>query len=348
MSPAIKEILESYISQIEKFKKVPPVGAEGQRLEIYNEFSRFLTYYSRILEIAIRQNVSDSLISGIMNYWPPIETYIKELIDLFQGEGGDLAAIYSRVQGFCNSIYSYRNPPIDNQPPFIVYSSLLTGLDSIPYDEDQIRRLKDEYKDKLDKTNALISALSTEVNKLSIEKYARIFKREAEKYSNSKFRLCTKSKEILIFGSSERWLFSGFTWFIVATCVLFSYDLQIDYDRYNFIELVGFGDWLDLAFRISKKAFLVGIFLFFGKYSLKRFIVSKNLYAENIHRHNVLNSFRLLYETSKLDEAKADLMIEVATSIFASSKQPYSESKDGNNIDLSAIIDLLKLTRPVV
>ncbi|MEI7015010.1 hypothetical protein [Leptospira licerasiae] len=346
MNQGTKENLISYQKKIAEFIKIPPVGAEGERKEIYIEFKNFLTYYSRLIDIAIKEEVPIGIIGTVSNYWPTIEIYIKELKSLFIGEGGDLTSIYNRLSGFCNSIYSFRNPPVPDQPPLIVYASLLTGLESRPYDEEQISKINFEYNDKLQKVNSLIQLLNSEVNKLNIEKYALIFKKEAEKYSNSKVRIFTKSKQRILFGSSERWLTLSFLSFALATIILFCYDLKLDFEKYNFIEWVGFGDWLELFFKIIKKSFLIGIFIFLGRYSLRRFTVAKNLYTENIHRHNVLNSFRLLYETSKIDEAKADLMIEVATSIFASSKQPYNEGKTDNGIDLNSIVEILKLTRP--
>ncbi|EPG65874.1 hypothetical protein [Leptospira wolffii] len=268
---------------------------------------------------------------------------IGELTGLFTGLGGNVAEIYGRLSNFVNLIYSYNNSPLQGQPPFLQLAAFVLSLDAEKVDLKEIQDLSSDLKTKVTQANELIDSLRVEASKVTTATFAKIFGAEAEKYSSSKIEFVDLLKfwKNKFFGAAEKWLFFFSLNLIGIVIVILKFDIDYSlliFDEYSFLEVLP---------DIFKKVAILAILLYLARFSLKNYGINKVLYTANSHRRNVLDSFRLLYDSipSEDNGSKAKFLEEVARSIYTLGSNPYSSLNKDEKLSINALTEALKLVK---
>ncbi|PJZ43653.1 hypothetical protein [Leptospira brenneri] len=335
MQEIFKNQAESEIIEIERYLKEDRTISNEPYSTYIKEFKNFLNIYKTLLSISVKHDLNDSIVSQLTNYYgKEIKKYITELYEL-QTENINGENIYGSINNFLLRIYELSSSPIQGAKPFPSIASFILSLDSKSIDTLEYERIKNDLREKVSEFEKLIPALQDQASKISIINYAKLFGEQGKLHSNFTiipFRIA----------AAETWLLAAIFSAIALLYTVFFFNMEYKLNDFNNI----LKSDLVIA-ELLKRGFLLTFELFIIRFSIRNYNINKNLHIANIHRQNVLNSFRLLYDSIPFEDSnsKSKLMEEVSKSIFFLGTNPYIVDKKSEKINLETIAELTKLIK---
>ncbi|MBE2256780.1 MAG: hypothetical protein IAE65_11330 [Ignavibacteria bacterium] len=294
-------------------------------LKIYDSFN------SQITSILINQ------VKQIFN----ILGLIKNL-DLIKDAKNNMSKtsdIKRNIDSYINQLYRGYNSSQDNfNYENVNLFSICNNINIEFYHKEilklDLNKLQDEYNEKKKSIDTLIIDSNETINELkkaatveSVKDYSLIFKTQAEEYSSNKL---SKPKK------AELWLIFSFSLVIIT----FGFLIFIMFSFTNSYRSINLGNASVLFTKIS----ILVLLIYLIKNGFKQYSINKHLYSLNIHRKNVLNSYKLLIES--IDVSNVDIrnaiVMEVSKAIYESGKTGYIDSKS-DEVSNPSIIEITKL-----
>lgn len=336
MQNIFKEEIDRQIKKIDGYLKEKRSVSNEPFTSYIKDFKNFLELYKSLLNIMVKLNLSDSIVSQFTNFYgKTILEYIDKLSNLLDQNNDKSYETYQAINNFLLTIYEFGNSPIQGAKPFPILCSFILSLDSKSLDTIKYNKLVKDLEEKSVEFDRLIPTLRDQASKLTITNYAKLFGEQANLHSS----FSIKPFKI---GSAEFWLLLAI---ISASTLIFTvFTINVELSLGNIV------DFLKSNFDITKifqKIFLISLELFFLRFSLKHYNINKNLHVANIHRQNVLNSFRLLYDSIPFEDStsKSKLMKEVSKSIFYLGTNPYTIENKFAKLNVESLSEILKILR---
>lgn len=315
---------------------------DTQQFELAEKLDMFLRHFEAVFSSALRNDIDDSLVTHLLNYWGETNRVNSALYRLFIDKIGEPTSVFAQVESFLSSIYNPIVPMGKDWIPFIYIASYILSLDAKDIDVGEIGHLRESVSESKKDVDNLLVTLRTEASRVTAARFAKIFGDQAKRHSY--FSLRPKHLNPWknhFFGAAERWLLFLFFNLIAIPIVILCYKVEPTFEYITDKTFVPF------LLGVIPKLTIIATLLFLARFSLKSYNTNKSLHISNIHRQNVLNSFRLLYDTlpKENSEARTKLLEEVGKAIFLLGKNPYNDQNKSDKLDLNALSELLKLAR---
>lgn len=308
--------------------------------EIHANLSTFKTLGRTFLQAytgAISGNVSDQLVQQLNPYWNGYKEVIEDLRQ--QADGKPRISIQQLNTKLSNQLTHLNTTVVANgNSLFAVVASFLSTFIQRDLDVLKVENASKEYLSLSAQTTQLLEDLRKKSGEIGIEKFAEIFGQQARLQSRF-FKIIPSEKSkwnYIKLGAAERWLCIGIMALLIP---LFAFTSPPDESTFAKLET--------LIFFIGKKLLLLSVWLFSVRFCFRNYSHYNFLAVQNVHRQNVLNSFRLLMEAIPPEDnaARSALMQEVAKNIYVGGKNPFLIDNKKSDNDLQGILEMLKLLK---
>jgi cytochrome c-type biogenesis protein CcmH/NrfF len=209
----------------------------------------------------------------------------------------------------------------NNQPDnFITIYNFIKSQQRVSIDESvkNVKNLSNQAMKDSDSIAKILNQLQKKTQENIVEDYARVFKSQAEKYSN--FRLLKEWPPIQL-GQAQLWLLAGI---ILAISFIPLVGIVLDLFSISITESIQ----IKVINGITRLVF-ISFLLILLNFFFRQFSISKHLYTVNKHRQNTLDSYQLFLSTIDEEdkETRNTLMLEVAKTIYDVGNTGYISSK---------------------
>ena len=253
------------------------------------------------------------------NYWGQIVWVLQELpkynvVDDPTGE--KQINIGVAIENAYAYFFSKQQDPGSQQLSFnVLYSFIkahaINSAEEIPILKMELLKATVVYSSLTDK-------LRKNISETSVHRFANLFGDQGLKHSRflEKAKYEKSKLNYLKIGSAEIWFTMGLA--------LLVFGFRFFYDELNF-EIIDSTDYKKLIPVIAKKALFITIWIFALRFSFRNYSINKNLAVINLHRRNVMNSFRLFLQSlDKEDkEIRATILSEISKSISNQNQTGY-------------------------
>lgn len=287
----------------------------------------------RALTLALELDVDDLVIGGLGGRWTPLARALEPLPA--QVDGRPIVGVSDLQQGISDALEKFfRHNPRENMISVQQIISHILSFQDTTQASSNLARATAEFVELSRKTTVLMSNLQQQSAELGIERFAQIFGAEARNHSRFLHKVPSESKwNYAKFGAAERWLFLGAS--LLTLPLPWFWNHAAIPDLTNLAAIIA---------TVGQKLLFLSVWLFGIRFCFRNYSHHKYLAIQNIHRQNVLNSFRLLLEAipSSDSQGRSTLMQEVAKNIYFGGKNPFLLASKSHDVDLQGVAELIK------
>ncbi|PKA16415.1 hypothetical protein [Leptospira haakeii] len=318
------------------------LNLKDQRIEEHFKYSfgryRFTaTNLKKTLEILIKFEFEDNIVSSILFYAGGFLEPGNSLKNLLNNTAPrPYGEISSEMEEAISVLNIFSGDTRSNRVAYPFIASYIVSFDQ-DY-ESKVETLIHKLELKNKEVDSLLETFRKELSQISIEKYASIFGNQAARHSRffDKFENENYFSKLKI-GAAELWLAVGFAaLFSLPSFLVYNFDSNIFlYNDSSFS--VKYISWY------SVRLVILSAWVFLLRVCFKNYNSNKLLATINVHRENVLNSFKLLSDLIPSDnvDARVELIKEITKNTYFAGKIPYGNDK-GESVKIDSLLELFK------